>query len=362
MAYISSVGLGIPKYKVNQNDVKKLVKHIFPYNEKQLERLMPVYDHAKIDERQLVVDVEWFKKSHTFKERNDLYQKFAIEYSLDAMDQCLSNDFFLSEPISYDAIDMIAFVSSTGIATPSIDAYLINERPFRPDVSRMPLWGLGCAGGATGLSRVFDWITANPSKTALLVCCELCSLTFQEDDASKSNIVGTALFGDGVGATLLVGEESPYRNHNKKSIPRIKKSSSHLEKNTLSVMGWDVTNNGLGVVFSKSIPSLVNTLWKAHMSNFLLDNRISKASIHSIIAHPGGKKVLDAMEEVLQLPPDKLFHSHQVLKKHGNMSSATVIFVLNEWMKDNIAENEWSILSALGPGFSSELLLLEWCT
>lgn len=360
MAYIGSVGLGIPKYTLRQNEVKQLIRNIFSYNEKQLDRLMPVYDNAMIDQRQLVVDSDWFKQPHTFKERNDLYQKFAIEYSLTAMDDCLSNSDNLTDEISYEAVDMIAFVSSTGIATPSLDAHLINERPFRPDVARMPLWGLGCAGGATGLSRVFDWITANPTKIALLVCCELCSLTFQKDDASKSNLVGTALFGDGSSAALVMGEESPYRNYQKKTVPKMVKSSSHIEKDTLSVMGWDVTNNGLGVIFSKSIPNLVNTLWAEHIMNFLSETEIQKEAIHSYIAHPGGKKVLEAMENVLQLPSDKLLHSHQVLKEHGNMSSATVLYVLHEWMKNTIPVGEMSILSALGPGFSSELVLLEW--
>lgn len=360
MAYICSIGLGIPKHELHQNKVKQLIKSIFPYNEKQLDRLMPVYDNAMIDKRQLVVDRDWFKESHTFKERNDLYQKFAIECSLEAMDHCLSNLDNLTETVPYNAIDMIVFVSSTGIATPSLDAHLVNERPFRTDVSRMPLWGLGCAGGATGLARVFDWIKAHPTKTALLVCCELCSLTFQKGDASKSNIIGTALFGDGSSAALIMGEDSPYRSFQKKTLPKIIKSSSHIEKNTLSVMGWDVTNEGLGVIFSKSIPGLVNALWKNHITSFLSENGISKGSIHSYIAHPGGKKVLEAMENVLQLPSDKFLHSYQVLKEHGNMSSATVLYVLYEWMKDNIPENELSILSALGPGFSSELLLLEW--
>ncbi|MFZ3579350.1 type III polyketide synthase [Virgibacillus sp. DJP39] len=360
MAYIISVGKGVPSHELQQNKIKELVKLIFPYNEKQLERLMPVYDNAMIDKRQLVVSEDWLKNPHTFEERNELYQKFAIKYSLQAIDHCLTNGIFLKSTIPYDAIDMIAFVSSTGIATPSIDAHLINERPFRADIARMPLWGLGCAGGATGLSRVFDWITAHPDKNALLVCCELCSLTFQKDDASKSNIIGTALFGDGVGAALLIGEHSPLRYNNKKTIPKIVKSSSHIEKDTLSVMGWDVTNNGLGVIFSKNIPSLVNSLWKYHLYSFLSDNQLSKEAVHSYIAHPGGKKVLDAMENVLDLSTNKLRHSYHVLKEHGNMSSATVIYVLEEWMKEDILENERSVLSSLGPGFSSELLLLEW--
>ncbi|WP_430785624.1 type III polyketide synthase [Virgibacillus flavescens] len=360
MSYIASVGLGIPRHELLQSEVKQLIKHIFPYDEKQLERLMPVYDHARIDKRQLVVSKDWFKEEHTFKEKNDLYQKYAIEYSLDAIDSCLSNKTQLTEDVPYEAVDMIAFVSSTGIATPSLDAYIINERPFRSDVARMPLWGLGCAGGATGLARVNDWITAHPEKTALLICCELCSLTFQKDDSSKSNIIGTALFGDGVGATLLIGEKSPYLAHIKKTRPKIMNTSSHLERNTLSVMGWDVTNDGLGVIFSKSIPGLVHTLWKSHIYDFISKNKLSKEDVHSFIAHPGGKKVLDAMEEVLQVTGEKFLHSHKVLKEHGNMSSATVIYVLNEWMKEDVPVGEHSILSALGPGFSSELLLLEW--
>lgn len=360
MAYISSVGLGIPKYALEQSEVKQLIKNIFPYDERKLDRLMSVYDNAMIDQRQLVVNADWFKESHTFKERNDLYQKFAIEYSLTAMDDCLSNEVNLKKAVPYEAVDMIAFVSSTGIATPSLDAHLFNERPFRSDINRMPLWGLGCAGGAIGLSRVFDWITANPTKTAMLVCCELCSLTFQKDDASKSNIVGTALFGDGASAALIMGEKSPYLSYQRKKVPRMIKSSSHIERKTLSVMGWDVTNNGLGVIFSKSIPSLVNTLWKEHITEFLSEHKIQKESIHSFIVHPGGKKVLEAMEEVVDLPSDKFLYSHKVLRDHGNMSSATVLYVLHEWMKCDIPENKLSILSALGPGFSSELLLLEW--
>ena len=349
MAYIASVGLGIPNHELPQNEVKQLIKHIFPYDEKRLERLLPVYDHARIDKRQLVVSKDWFKETHTFKEKNDLYQKFAIEYSIKAIDSCLSNNIHLTEDIPYEAVDMIAFVSSTGIATPSIDAHIINERPFRSDVARMPMWGLGCAGGATGLARVNDWISAHPEKTAILVCCELCSLTFQKDDSTKSNIIGTALFGDGVGATLLIGEKSPYLAQNKNTRPKIKGTSlSYLERNTLSVMGWEVTNDGLGVIFSKSIPGLVHTLWKSHITDFISGNKFLTEQIYSFISHPGGKKVLDAMEEVLQVSGDEKFlHSHQILREHGNMSSATVIYVLNEWMKENVAVGEHSILSAL---------------
>src|SRR5699024_10087982 len=155
------------------------------------------------------------------------------------------------------AIDMIVFVSSTGIVTPSLDAYILNNRSFREDVIRMPLWGLGCAGGAIGLSRAFEWIKLHTNKVALIVCCELCSLTFQKKEISTSNIVGTAIFGDGVGATLLISSESIYKYRLQKNKLKIKNTSSYTKKDSTSVMGWDLTNNGLEVIFSKRIPKLI---------------------------------------------------------------------------------------------------------
>ncbi|MFD1038646.1 type III polyketide synthase [Virgibacillus byunsanensis] len=359
MAYICSTGVGIPENNLSQQRIKELVKGIFPSNNR-LDRLMPVFDNAKVHNRQFVVDQEWFNENHSFQESNNLYQHFAQKYALEAIDHCLGNNQFLSKDIPYEAIDMIIFVSSTGIATPSIDAHLLNKRPFRTDINRMPLWGLGCAGGAIGLSRTFDWIKANSDKMALIICCELCSLTFQKDDVKKSNVIGSALFGDGVGAALVVGENSNFFSYRKKTVPKITATSSLTKKNSTNVMGWEVTHGGLEVIFSKSIPALVNTFWNEHINSFLYENELTEERIHSFIAHPGGKKVLEAMEEVLQSPKQKLSKSYKVLANHGNMSSATVFYVLYEWMNESISKGERSILSALGPGFSSELILMEW--
>ncbi|RLL48242.1 type III polyketide synthase [Oceanobacillus piezotolerans] len=361
MTYISSTGISVPNYPLQQEEVKELVKNVFSYNNRQVERLLPVFDHAEVSTRQFVVEKSWFEAEHSFQERNHLYQQFAIQHAVKAIDDCLMNRDFLQTDIPYEAIDLIIYVSSTGISTPSIDCFLLNERPFRTDISRMPLWGLGCAGGAIGLARAHDWVTANPDKNALLVCCELCSLTFQKGDVKKSNIVGTALFGDGISASLLIGDDSPMLSHLKDiTYPKIKKSSSYTKRDSTSIMGWDVTNEGLEVVFSKSIPALVSTFWKEHINTFLDQSALIKKDLYSYIAHPGGKKVLEAMEEVLQCSREKLKHSYNVLKHHGNMSSATVIYVLREWMKENILPHQKSILTALGPGFSSEILLLEW--
>lgn len=360
MSYICSVGLGIPDHAISQQRVKTLVQEIFPYSKRQINRLLPVFDHAKINERQLVVDEEWIREEHTFKERNIIYQTKSLELALSAIKSCLSDQLFLTKSIPYEAIDMLVYVSSTGISTPSLDAFIMNKLPFREDVNRMPLWGLGCAGGAIGLSRVSDWLTAHPEKNALIVCSELCSLTFQKDDTKMSNLIGTALFGDGVSAVLLMGETSPYLDFVTKSIPQIIKTSTFTKKNSLDVMGWDITNNGFEVIFSKRIPSLVTTIWKEHIISFLEDLELTEKDIHAFIAHPGGRKILEAMEGTLLIPKEKLIHSYHILANHGNMSSATVLYVLHEWLKESIQPKQKGVLSALGPGFSSELLLLEW--
>jgi alkylresorcinol/alkylpyrone synthase len=360
MTFICSAGTGILPYEITQHEIKPLIRDIFSLTDRESGKIFPVFDNTLIKKRQFAVEPSWFKKRHTFKESNELYQQSAIKFSLDAIDDCLSNKDLLKKDIPYEAIDMVIFVSSTGISTPSIDVHLMNERPFKKSIQRMPLWGLGCAGGAIGLTRAHDFITANPDKSALIVCCELCSLTFQKSDRKKSNIIGTALFGDGVAASLAVGKHSPLRSFTLSNIPQIKKTSSSTKQNSLDVMGWEITNNGMEVIFSKSIPSLIKSFWKDHITGFLEENNLREDMLHSFIAHPGGRKVLEEMEKAVTVSGNKFKHSYQILANHGNMSSATVLYVLKAWMLEKAGKNEKSILSAMGPGFSSELLLMEW--
>lgn len=360
MSYIYSIGLGIPEYRLSQQRIKEIVQEIFPFSKREINRLLPVFDHAQVDERQFVVEANWFTQNHSFQERNNLFIELAKAHALKAIDDCLHQTAFLSNPIDYEDIDMIIFVSSTGVATPSLDVHVMNERPFRQDVKRMPLWGLGCAGGAIGLARAHDWLTANPDKSALVICCELCSLTFQKGDLKKSNLIGTALFGDGIAAAVIVGETSPLIQHNKNKVPRLLQSHSYTKKDSISVMGWQITDTGFEVIFSKSIPALVQSFWREHVQLFFTQHQLNENAIATFIAHPGGKKVIEAMQHVLQADVDKFRHSISVLRKHGNMSSATVLYVLYSWMKEARYTNEKSVLSALGPGFSSELILMEW--
>lgn len=363
MVYIGSVGLGIPPYKMNQEEIKHLVYDLFKSSAShKLKRLLPVFDNALVKERQFIVEKEWFLEEKSFQDTNNLYVENAIKLSLEAIDNCLHHP-MLKKHVPYDAIDMIVFVSSSGISAPSIDAYLLNERPFREDIKRMPLWGLGCAGGAIGISRGFEWAKLYEDKNVLIVSTELCSITFQRRDTSISNIVGTALFGDGVAATLLIGAKSKYQDYLPDNKLKINSTSSFTKKNTTHIMGWNVSNKGLEVIFSKNIPKLVKTLWKDHVFSLLKHENFTTEDLSALIAHPGGRKVLEEMERALHIDRSLLKYSYDVLINHGNMSSATVMYVLEKWLncaKRLSFQEKKGILCALGPGFSSELISMEW--
>lgn len=360
MSTIASIGISEPEYELEQDEVKEFIRQIFPRPEREINRLLPVFENSNVGKRQFIVPKEWFSEDHSFVERNELYQKKAIAHSLRAIDECLSNDFFLTKDIPHQAVDAIVFVSSTGISTPSIDAHILNQREFKENVTRIPLWGLGCAGGASGLARADEWLSVHPESTVLVVCVELCSLTFQKNDYRKSNFIGTALFGDGISAALVVGKKSEYNQVRKKASPSVTGSDSRMKKGSLDVMGWNVVEQGFEVIFARSIPQLVETFWRSHIGEFTSKIGVKRDDFAFFVAHPGGKKVLQAFENVLEIPSDKLRHSYDVLHRHGNMSSATVLYILQAWMKEEVAPGEKSILSALGPGFSSELVSLEW--
>ncbi|SET31765.1 alkylresorcinol/alkylpyrone synthase [Salinibacillus kushneri] len=360
MSTIASIGIGIPKYKLTQKDAKDFIRMISHRSSQHIERLLPVFDHAAIQDRQLVVPVDWLKEDHSFEERNQLYMEKAIIYIKQAIEDCLNHSFFLEQSVHTENIDCIIFVSSTGIATPTIDAFIMNELPFTENVTRIPIWGLGCAGGASGIARASEYLRAHPDENVLLLNIEFSSLSFQKNDKRKSNFIGSALFGDGVSCVLMIGEESELRINLKQTAPKVINSSSKIKKDELDVMGWDIRNSGFHVIFGKSIPKLVESFWGKHLREFLHKHHLNINDFPFLIAHPGGKKVLEAMEKVLNVSKELFNFSYKVLQNHGNMSSPTVIYVLKEVMESAPEENTKSIVSALGPGFSSELVLLEW--
>jgi alkylresorcinol/alkylpyrone synthase len=253
----------------------------------------------------------------------------------------------------------VVFVSTTGLSTPSVDALLANEVGFRSGVRRTPIWGLGCAGGAVGLSQARDFALADPSARVLLIALELCSLTFQPGDRSKRNLVATSLFGDGAAAALVAGGGVEHAARNGSTPLEILASRSVLWKDTEDVMGWSVDGAGLHVIFSRDIPTIVRDQVRPSLLGFLKEQGLSADAVH-LAAHPGGQRVLHAYAEALGLPAEAFRHARDVLRDCGNMSSPSCLFVLERFLDSgDVRPGEAVVVAALGPGFSAEYVLLR---
>jgi len=352
MSKIVSVGTADAPYKTPQSEVKDFVRQLFSNSREDIERMVSVFDNSMIELRHFTQPREWASQQHSFKERNELYVKNACNLSATATNDCMKK---INAELS--DFDHIIFISSTGISTPSIDALLINELKLNQHVKRTPIWGLGCVGGAVGLSRAFEYTRAFPKGAAIVIAVELCSLTFQRDDDSKSNIIATAIFSDGAAAALVVGRENKLF-HNK-GINLID-SLSTTYYDSLDVMGWKVVDNGLKVIFSKDIPTIVRKCVRPNISELTQKHNLLIEDIKHFVTHPGGPKVINAYEESLNLTNGSLELSRKVLREHGNMSSPSVLYVLNEFLSDGTYNpGDYGLISALGPGFSSELILFK---
>lgn len=335
------------------------------------ERLLPVFDHGGIETRRLCMPLDWYVEEHSFGERNDRYLEHGESLAAAAITAALAR-----AALGPRDVDHIVFVSSTGIATPSLDATLANRLGFRSDVRRTPIWGLGCAGGAAGLARAREFAVASPGSRVLLVALELCSLAFQRRERSKRNLVAASLFGDGAAAGIVAASAVPHDSrrangngagrgagdqaHDPDTGLAIEASASTLWPDTLDVMGWSVDGDGLHVIFSRDIPSIVRRWVRESVEGFLASRHLTLGEIDHVVSHPGGMKVLEAYQEALGLPAAAFRHARDVLRERGNMSSPTCLFVLERFLEARaIAPGETAILTALGPGFSAEYLLLR---
>src|SRR3972149_1602030 len=352
MSKVVSVGIADAPYKIYQDEVKDLVYQLFHEVREDIERLINVFNNSKIEHRHFTQPKEWATKSHSFRERNEFYIKKALNLSRQAIIDCMNK---INAELS--DFDHIIFISSTGISTPSIDALLINELKLNQHIKRTPIWGLGCVGGAVGLSRAFEYTCAFPKSAALVIAVELCSLTFQRDDDSKSNIIATAIFSDGAAAALVVGREN--KLFHTKGINLID-SLSTTYYDSLDVMGWEVADKGLKVIFSKDIPTIVRKCVRPNIAELTQKHKLLIEDIKHFVTHPGGPKVINAYEESLNLTNGSLELSRKVLREHGNMSSPSVLYVLNEFLSNGTYNpGDYGLISALGPGFSSELILFQ---
>ncbi|HZL56479.1 MAG TPA: 3-oxoacyl-[acyl-carrier-protein] synthase III C-terminal domain-containing protein, partial [Bryobacteraceae bacterium] len=257
--------------------------------------------------------------------------------------------------VSRGDIGAIFFVSVTGVASPSIDAKLINKLKLSPRTKRIPIFGLGCVAGAAGIARAADYVKAYPSEVAALVSVELCSLTIQREDLTVANLISSGLFGDGAAAVLVAGADFDQPG------PRIVATRSTFYPDTEDVMGWDISERGFRIVLSPDVPKVVREHLGSDVDAFLGEHDLTREDIGAWIMHTGGPKVLEATQEALGIDRAALATSWECLRQKGNLSSASVLCVLEEFMTKRRPEpGTWSVLAAMGPGFCSELVLLRW--
>lgn len=333
----------VPPHVLDQAEVAARARQLFGARAaNELDRLLPVFAHAGIVRRHSCVPLGWYDAPHGWVERNALYLEHAL-----ALAEAAAREALAKARLTAADIDAVVAVSTTGIATPSLDALLIERLALRPDVRRLPAFGLGCAGGVIGLARAADLARAMPDARVLFVVVELCTLAFRRDDVAKSNIVATALFGDGAAAAVIAccGEGPVFGG-----------AGEHTWPGTLDVMGWEVADDGLKALFSRDIPTLIERRLRPAATEFLTRHGLTFHDIDHFVCHPGGTKVVDALETALGLAPGGLAVARGVLADYGNMSAVTVLFVLARLIAAGATGR--MLLIALGPGFTAGFLLL----
>lgn len=332
------------------NEAQQEWKKVRPSIVKPLEQF---YTHVKINGRYLSWSLERYKEPNTFEERNNAYIETALKLGEQTICALLEDVHLRPQEIN-----QLTVISTTGIAVPALDARLMNRIPFSQSMKRLPLFGLGCLGGAAGIARTADYLQGHPHEAVILFAVELCSLTIQRDDLSLANLVASGLFGDGSAAVLMVGDAHPNAGS---ALPRVIDSQSHFFPETEHIMGWDVTDSGFKVLLSADIAELAQSEVRPIMEAFLGRHDLTIKDIDHWLVHPGGPKVIQALENGLGLPASSLTLSWECLAEAGNISSASVLQVLDKFMKRaHPHTGEYGLLMAMGPAFSAELVLLQW--
>jgi alkylresorcinol/alkylpyrone synthase len=352
-ANIVAAASAFPNYYYHQEEITAAMQKLWGDRPSSLERLASFHQNMQIHGRYLALPLEEYLHPSGFRERNDTWIRIALELGEKAICQLLDR-----LNIAAEAINQIAFTTITGIAAPSIDARLMNCIPFSPNLKRMPLFGLGCMGGAGGIARLADYLVGHPDEAALLLSVELCSLTIQHEDLSAENMVSTGLFGDGSAAALMVGSEHPLA---KKGQPRVIATRSVFFPDTEYIMGWEMRETGFKVVLDSDVVEIVKTSLGSSVDDFLGHYGLSSSQIDIWLVHPGGPKIIDAMETGLDLNRGSLDRSRENLASVGNLSSAAVLVMLEHLLQEEPPPpGTHGLLMAMGPAFNAELVLLEW--
>jgi len=370
---IASVGSAFPPHYYDQHALLEALKGYWAERHHNLERLERLHENVLVGGRHLALPIDAYDRLDGFGDANDAWIRVAQEVGEAAVTDALER-----AGLAPADVDALIFVTVTGVATPSIDARLVNRLGLSPRVKRVPIFGLGCVAGAAGIARAADYVRAFPGEVAVLLSVELCSLTLQRQDLSIPNLIASGLFGDGAAAVVVAGAEraaelearvgdgggtggSNGGGDGNRLGPRILATRSVFYPDSEEVMGWDVSERGFGIVLSADVPEVAREHLGPDVDLFLADHDLSRGDVASWVCHPGGPKVLEAIQQALDLPDDALAVTWRSLREVGNLSSTSVLLVLQETMAHHRPPpGSLGIILAMGPGFCSELVLVEW--
>lgn len=349
MSRIAAVRGVLPPNRYSQAEITDAVARMCLPDGTDRRLLDRLHAGAHVTGRNLVLPLDRYAKLDGFGAANDVFIEAAVELGAEVTTAALDQ-----AGVAPGDVDMIMFTSVTGIATPSVDARLAGRIGMRPDVKRVPVFGLGCVAGAAGLARVHDYLRGWPDQVAVLLSVELCSLTLQRTDVSPAGLVAGALFGDGAAAVVACGDERPGAG------PRVVATRSRLYPDSERILGWDVRDTGFQVVLDGGLPDLVRGHLADDVRGFLGDHGLTMPDVTTWLCHPGGPKVLEAVAEALELPDGALAASWRSLADVGNLSSASVLHILRDTLALGPPSGSPGLLIAMGPGFSAEFVLLRW--
>jgi alkylresorcinol/alkylpyrone synthase len=353
---VVSVARALPPFRYSQEAIRAKLEEIWSDRPSVTSRLASLHENTRVRTRHLALPLEQYGRSRTFGEANDHWFRVSQELGQEALEGALE-----AAGLAPKDVDAIFAVSITGIASPSLDVRLANRMGLRSDIKRVPIFGLGCVAGAAGIARAADYVKAYPDQVAVLVSVELCSLTFQPQDTSVANLISSGLFGDGAAAVVVVGEERA-RRMGLEGL-RILATRSVLYPDTEDVMGWTVSERGFDIVLSPAVPTIARERLAPDVDAFLQDHDLRRGDIATWVCHPGGPKVLSAMQAGLELSDRDVRHAWKVLEEQGNLSSTSVLMALHEALLEGAPRlGAPGLLLAMGPAFCSELVLFEWCS